>query len=158
MLYHLSRLRLSAPLEWLHHISYRAAEPGTVDWHTHRKTQGWTQSSFAPQAAQQAWDVKWLIESELRRPEAERAHFNFLAFCSLHHAAVVLWTVAGSEETGVPNSAEGKLTIPRAEIEKFLADCPKLFSRLSCLGGNSFEVAAHRLAAHRFPTVEEVGS
>ncbi|SMR43585.1 unnamed protein product [Zymoseptoria tritici ST99CH_3D1] len=151
MLYHLSRLRLTAPLEWLHHISYRAAEPQTVDWHTHRKVEGWLRSAFAPQAAQQAWDVKWLIESELQRPKGDRAHFNFLAFCSLHHAAVVLWTVAGSGEMR-PS------TIPKAEIETFLTNCPSLFSQLSSLGGNSFEVAAYRLAGHRFPTVAEVGN
>lgn len=151
ILYHLSRLRLTAPLEWLHHISYRATEPRTIDWHTHRKVEAWTRSAFAPQAAQQAWDVKWLIEREISQPPSERAQFNFLAFCSLHHAAVVLWTFAGTEDARPGRQHGPNITIPHSEIERFLQGCPNLFSQLSPLGGHSFEAAASRLSKHRFP-------
>ncbi|KAK4628267.1 hypothetical protein CLAFUR0_04176 [Fulvia fulva] len=148
LLYRLSKLRLCAPLENLHHISYRADQPKTVDAHIHQKVGAWTVSKFAQEAAQEAWDVKTLIESELQKPREDRARFNFLAFCSLHHAAVVLWTVAGCEENRSEASA---YQVPNSAIDEFLKNCSNLFSQLSPLGSNSFEAAAHRLCMFRFP-------
>ena len=148
LLYRLSKLRLCAPLEKLHHISYRADQPRTVDAHIHQKVEAWTKSKFAQEAAQEAWDVKKLIEQELQKPAGDRARFNFLAFCSLHHAAVVLWTIAGTEEHRSESSA---YNISDLAVNDFLKDCANLFRQLSPLGGNSFEAAAHRLHIYRFP-------
>lgn len=152
LLYRLSMLRLAAPLEDLHHISYRAASPPTVSQRILSKTTAWTRSRFCPEAAQQAWDVKTLIEQELLRPQSEQARFNFLAFCSLHHAAVVLWTVAAMRDLLPKSTAK----VPKdRDVQSFLNECPRLFSLLSPLGGNSFEASAYRLQACRFPRAAE---
>ncbi|EME46838.1 zinc finger domain-containing protein [Dothistroma septosporum NZE10] len=148
LLYRLSKLRLCTPLENLHHISYRADQPRIVDTHVHQKVENWTKSKFAQDAAQEAWDVKMMIELELQKSAEDRARFNFLAFCSLHHAAVVLWTIAGCEEHRSEASA---YNISNLAINDFLQDCANLFRELSPLGGNSFEAAAHRLHIYRFP-------
>ncbi|KAF2168651.1 hypothetical protein M409DRAFT_65531 [Zasmidium cellare ATCC 36951] len=151
LLYRLSKLRLCAPLEELHHISYRSAHPKTVDLHVHRKIEAWLESKFAVEAAHLAWDVKMLIETNLQRPAEERARFNYLSFCSLHHAAVVLWTVIAIHNNDPMAST---FDIPNHSIDLFLRDCKNLFSRLSPLGSNSFEAAAERLQRYRFPRLD----
>ncbi|KAF7190486.1 Nicotinate catabolism cluster-specific transcription factor [Pseudocercospora fuligena] len=151
LLYHLSRLRLCAPLEDLHHISYRVADPRTIQTQVLRKVEAWRKSPYAPEAARQAWNVKTLIEEELKKPQQNQARFNFLAFCCLHHSAVVLWTVAASERSGPESPIQSTFLTSQSEIETFLQECPKMFTLLSPLGGNSFEAAAYRLARHTFP-------
>ncbi|KXT12695.1 hypothetical protein AC579_3284 [Pseudocercospora musae] len=125
LLYHLSRLRLCAPLEDLHHISYRVADPRRFQTQVLRKVEAWRKSPYAPEAARQAWDVKTLIEEELKKPQENQARFNFLAFCCLHHSAVVLWTVAAAERSGSKSPSSGTFSTSRSEIETFLQECPR---------------------------------
>lgn len=151
LLYRLSKLRLCAPLEELHHISYRAAHPRTIDAHIHRKIESWLESKFAREAAHLAWDVKMTIETNLQRPHEEKARFNYLSFCSLHHAAVVLWTVVAIHNN---DTLASTFDIPNHAIELFLRDCTNMFHKLSALGGSSFEAAADRLQRYRFPRID----
>lgn len=151
LLVRLSRLRLAAPVEDLHHVSYRAANPKSVDSTILVKIRAWCKSPFASDAAQQAWEIQKILTDEMQRPKSEQARFNYLAFCGLHHSAVVLWAWHGFICSPEANLANSSFTVSRDEIAHYLDECPHLFNLISPLGGNSFEAAAHRLRNHSFP-------
>ncbi|KAM0718981.1 hypothetical protein Q7P37_006053 [Cladosporium fusiforme] len=158
LLLNMSWIRLHAPLHSLHHISYRTGEGQAVDTQTSRQGQTWAKSADAVVAATKAVRICDLIQYELERPPASRASFNFLAFGSLHHAAVVLWTMSEvggdmislKEDLRSRSSIAGSLLIQR-ETNGLLRACARLFRELSPLGGASFGLAADRLSQARFP-------
>lgn len=141
LLHDLSLLRLSAPLQDLHQVAYNVPGVGAIDGPILHRIRRWKSTSLATEASRHAKSIVCLIEQELQRPAEAQARFNLLAFCSLHHAAVVLWTTeypgGGSTTTGEPS--------------EILLKCASLFDRLSSLGGSSFKQAALRLSTHVFP-------
>jgi hypothetical protein len=158
LLFNTSHLQLHAPLAQLHNISYRAGEKRSLCSKTIQQIYDWSTSRNATCAVERAIAVCDLISQELDRPEGSRASFNFLAFVSLHHATVVLWTMS---EIG-RSSEDGDLEKPRhysrfmSKLEdnnthSLLQDCSALFNNLSSLGGAPFGTAAGQLSTSRFP-------
>ena len=94
LLFNTSHLQLHAPLAQLHNISYRAGETRSVSSKTVQQIYDWSVTRNATHAIERAVAIFDLISQELDRPENSRACFNFLAFGSLHHATVVLWTMS----------------------------------------------------------------
>lgn len=159
LLWNVSCIRLHAPLHPLHDISYRAGEGHMVDTQTSRQVHTWVKSAHAVLAATKAVKICDLIQYELDRPPASRACFNFLAFGSLHHAAVVLWTMSevGGEWPSLEEDLRSRASVAgsmliRKDTHGLLTVCARLFRGLSPLGGASFGLAADRLAKARFPS------
>lgn len=122
----------------------------------------WANSRRAIVAVQHACIIWRLISRELQRPEATRAHFNFLAFASLHHSAVVLWTFMGACEDFTPSqqrhvviepleNSELVLIVNHENSEFIIASFSKIFKRTSSGGWSSFGDAALRLSTCQFP-------
>lgn len=159
LLWNVSCMRLNAPLHPLHEISYRAGEGHMVDAQKSRQAHTWAKSAGAVVAATKAVRICDLIQYELDRPLASRARFNFLAFGSLHHAAVVLWTMSevGGDLPSLKEGLRSKASIAgsmlvQRDTNGLLKVCARLFRELSPLGGASFGLAADRLAKSRFPS------
>lgn len=158
LLFNTSHLQLNAPLARLHNASYRVGEKRSVSPETIRQIYEWAATSNAKYATERAVAICDLISQELNRPESTRACFNFLAFGSLHHAAVVLWTnseIGGSDDGGAVR--DGKhisrfmSKLQDRDTKGLLLECSALFNNLSSLGGISFGTAAEQLSVSRFP-------
>jgi hypothetical protein len=158
LLFNTSHLQLHAPLAQLHNVSYRAGETRPVSSKAVQQIYDWSISRNAICATERAVAICDLISQELDRPENSRACFNFLAFGSLHHATVVLWTMS---EIG-SSSEDGNSDRPRSfsrfmckledgDTHGLLQECSALFNNLSSLGGASFGTAAEQLSTSRFP-------
>lgn len=161
LLWHMSYLRLYAPLHQLHDISYRAGESQEVNMEASEQVYAWRNSKDAWLAVSKALRICDLIHYELARTLACRASFNFLAFGSLHHAAVVLWTMSQTESKSrsqLPEARESMSPIRRLMMQKdttgLLKACAKLFREISPLGGASFGLAADRLSIVRFSPMD----
>lgn len=161
LLWHMSYLRLYAPLHQLHDISYRAGESQEVNMEASEQVYAWRNSKDAWLAVSKALRICDLIHYELARILACRASFNFLAFGSLHHAAVVLWTMSQTESKSrsqLPEARESMSPIRRLMMQKdttgLLKACAKLFREISPLGGASFGLAADRLSIVRFSPMD----
>ncbi|KAL2070821.1 hypothetical protein VTL71DRAFT_13847 [Oculimacula yallundae] len=164
LLYHLSFIRLQAPVEDMHSISYRTGDKRPVEKQIIQDMCEWANGCSAGIAVQHVCIIWSLIILEMRRPEGTRAKFNFLAFAGLHHAAVVLWTFMGaSSEVDGQNSylleafAESK---PKIEISKNNSkEIMLLFSQVFTLVGpgrwSSFGAAAAKLSDYEFPSCNE---
>jgi hypothetical protein len=158
LLFNTSHLQLHAPLAQLHNVSYRAGETRPVSSKAVQQIYDWSITRNATCATERAVAICDLISQELDRPENSRACFNFLAFGSLHHATVVLWTMS---EIG-NGSDDGNSERPRSfsrfmskledgDTHGLLQECSALFNNLSSLGGASFGTAAEQLSTSRFP-------
>ncbi|KAK5682474.1 hypothetical protein LTS10_005602 [Elasticomyces elasticus] len=144
LLFHISHLRLCAPLQDLHHVSYRASEQRAIDQNILHSVRQWRTGEEAETAVSHAHSIWSLIRQEEQRQASTR--FNFLAFCGLHHAAVVLWTVQGASIESSGNSTQAK-----QDTSGLLAACADLFNSLNALGGTTFGIAARKLAEQPFP-------
>ena len=159
LLWHILNIQLNAPLQRLHDISYRTAEQRTIDKSTVQLVRDWAQTESALIAAKAACVICDIINSELTRSSNQRACFNFLAFSSLHHAAVILWTttqIADLESLGAGedyNQSAFITDLRQGDTCALLQACARLFRGLSPLGGESFGLAAERLTECQFPTV-----
>jgi hypothetical protein len=158
LLFNTSHLQLHAPLAQLHNISYRAGETRPVDSKAVEQIYDWSITRNAAYATQRAVAICDLISQELDRREDSRASFNFLAFGSLHHATVVLWTMSeiggggDDEDSERPRSYSRFMSkLEERDTRGLLQACSALFKNLSSLGGASFGTAAEQLAASRFP-------
>lgn len=162
LLFNTSYLQLHAPLAQLHNVSYRAGEKRLVHPDATQQIYDWSVTSNAAYATERAVAICDLISSELDRPEESRACFNFLAFGSLHHATVVLWTmseIGRSDAGGRPETSEQRSRFMSKLEDKdtcsLLRECSALFNNLSSLGGASFGTAAGQLSVSRFPDLPQ---
>ena len=160
LLLHMSYMQLNTPLQQLHHISYRAANNHTVNKEILKSVQAWARSDAASRAAQEATAICEMIHLEQKRPSERRARFNFLAFVSVHHAAVVLWTISelrSNNEPSTPRRGEHYPTfetgLHKRDTRGLLQACAQIFYHLSSLGGASFGAAAESLSRCTFNNV-----
>jgi Fungal specific transcription factor domain len=167
LLFHISFLRIFAPIEHLHHISYRVGSetgPGP-EGDVVRAVWTWSQSDHARIAAQHACVVWSLLYQECSRAEETRARFNFLALLGLHHAAVVVWAFAGThhddgtegESPVLAFDGAGEAETKMPVVSEMSMDLLTMFARLygyispAWSVRNSFSAAAVRLANNEFP-------
>jgi len=158
LLFNTSHLQLHAPLAQLHNVSYRAGEKRPVSSKTVQQIYDWSITRNATHAIERAVTICDLMSQELDRPEDSRACFNFLAFGSLHHATVVLWTMSEIGSSSDDGNSERPRSFSRfmskledGDTHGLLKDCSALFNNLSSLGGASFGTAAEQLSVTRFP-------
>nr|OQO24549.1 hypothetical protein B0A51_06798 [Rachicladosporium sp. CCFEE 5018] len=155
LLWNLSHLQLHAPLQKLHDMSYRLAETQRADPVSVRYARTWAVTEDAAKAADMSVSICDLIRDELQQPPEQHAHFSFIAFAALHHAAVVLWVISevGGENClarDLRDSAFGQM-LQMKDTHGLLQACARLFRDLSPLGGASFGNAADRLSTSPFP-------
>jgi hypothetical protein len=163
LLYHTSYLRLQAPIENLHLISYQLASKRSTPEKVVNDVYQWSQSLSSRAAVQHACSIWTLINQESQRPENSRAQFNFLAFAGLHHAAVVLWAYASTHHktsttdesmffiTDANSDAGGGIRICKEESERLLNHFPRLYKSISPARWSSFATAAINLLQAQFP-------
>jgi hypothetical protein len=158
LLYHLGFLRIFAPIDDLHHISYRITNPATVDPHILSHVWTWSQSEPCRIAVQHACLIWNLLFAECERPLEMRARFTFLAVIGLHHAAVVIWTYAGTHEQselkfGSNDNVEAQIPIVKELAQTLMTMFAQLFDRISPAWAFrlSFASAVVRLSKTNFP-------
>ena len=166
LLFHLSFMRLQAPIDDLHHISYRVADERSIERSIVDDVCRWANGQRGYVAVRHAIAIWSLISREVQRPEQTRAKFNFLAFLGLHHAAVVLWTYAGAHElqkgyisgdvlTITPlRVADLPIPLESSTIPSILRLFSDVFSMISPARWSSFGAAASKLAEREFPRVD----
>ena len=165
LLYHISFLRIFAPVEKLHHISYRIGSASGSETEIVREIWKWSQSEHAKIAVQHACIIWSLLFQECTRAEDSRAWFNFLALLGLHHSSVVIWTFAGTHTgdqadaespamtLGGTEDAENKLPVIAGMSKDLMTMFVRLYSHISPAWSvrSSFSAAAVRLANNDFP-------
>lgn len=108
LLYHLSFMRLHAPIDLMQslcHLSFSLDEDCNIlhslasdmtRTEALRALQVWSQNDSASIALQHALHIFDLLQHEARRPVQDRASFNFLTMLGLYHSATLVWIYAGN--------------------------------------------------------------
>ena len=159
LLYHLSFLRIFAPIDELHHISYHVTNDKTADTEILNHIWTWSQSEQSRIAVQHACIIWSLLFAECERPLETQARFTFMAVLGLHHAAVVIWTYSGTHEQksdlklGSSDDTEARIPIVKERRQVLMAMFVQLFNRISPAWAfrSSFSAAAVRLSGTTFP-------
>ncbi|KAF1815376.1 hypothetical protein P152DRAFT_429286 [Eremomyces bilateralis CBS 781.70] len=169
LLYHLSFLRLRADIRSLHLLSYEIGGNQSSAYQTSvERTYKWAKSESATQALDHAIAIWRLLSEESTLDETVRAQFNLMALIALHHAAVVVWALAGIQSDSDPmnhqlnqyRSPTG-LPISRAYSPQLLGSFAELFKAITPAWTvfSSFSETAWRMAKRSFPipsSVEEL--
>ncbi|KAH7139928.1 hypothetical protein B0J13DRAFT_69080 [Dactylonectria estremocensis] len=166
ILYHLSLLRLYAPVEDIHQIHYRLADHRPVSPDLVAGIQAWTQTPKARIAVDRVRSV-WSLITQQTQLGCARSRFNFNAYVGLHHGAAILWAYNGgrSHQTGVnsvstPSQGTGSsptfsLHADRAESKEILKTFVNLFKLISPAQWSSFAEVTDTLCTLDFPTRPE---
>ncbi|KAJ8117586.1 hypothetical protein OPT61_g1247 [Boeremia exigua] len=170
ILYHLSLMRLYAPVEDIHQIHYRLADKQPVPNDLVMSVRTWSQSTRARIAVEKVRSVWSLITQETRRGRG-RSRFNFNAYIGLHHSAAMLWVYQGATNSEQMDdslsafSTSGSLqmyqgenlspTFPmyaeKAEDKVMLRTFVDLFHAMSPARWSSFAEVANDLPTLAFP-------
>ena len=167
LLYHLSYLRINAPIESLHRLSYclddrRAPERSLCD-----TVMTWLQGPCAHAAVDHAVSIWSLVHKELQRPPKLRAILNLFSFIGLHHSGVIVWMYACTHTAEeVQRSELGRLTLPagvsqgtpydailcQENMSALLTDLSQMFNRISPEWAlrSSFAASAMKKANQKF--------
>ncbi|KAH6689897.1 hypothetical protein F5X68DRAFT_260456 [Plectosphaerella plurivora] len=97
ILYHLSLLRLYAPVEDVHQIHYRMADHRPVPSDVVASVQAWARSPKARTAVERVRSV-WSLITQQTQGGRTRSRFNFNAYVGLHHGAAILWAYNGARD------------------------------------------------------------
>jgi hypothetical protein len=163
MLYHLSYLRLYAPIGDLHQIQYLLADDRPIEKDLIESVCQWANTTRAHLAAEHACTIWSLITKESRRSETVRAKSNLLAFTGLHHGAVVLWCYAGAHDPthdekdnlslnlDYPNNSQPSIPVQRSQTKSLLMSFVRLYDLISPARWPSFAKAAAKLSNQQFP-------
>ena len=96
ILYHMSFLRLNAPVDDIHQIHYRVADKRPISTNLLACVKGWTRSPNARLAIARVRSMWSLIKQQIQLGQG-RSRFNFNAFIGLHHGAAILWAYNGAQ-------------------------------------------------------------
>jgi hypothetical protein len=159
LLYHLSFLRIFAPIDELHHISHHITTGKVADVDILNHVWTWSQSEQCRVAARHACKIWNVLSAECARPLETQARLDFIAAISLHHAAIVIWTFAGThEETsdlklGSNDGAEVGVPVVKEQSQHLMAMFVQLFDCISpaWASRSSFCAAAVRISGTNFP-------
>jgi hypothetical protein len=155
VLYELSLLRLSAPVESILHVVYHYDDISIGDPLLCEVWQ-WTRSSKAVDSISHAESIWQVLYAETGRKAAEQAKFNILALIAVHHAAAVTWAVIGSgkqEHIHLTMEESRILTLERANAASIMAQFAQLYPKITSSWGmeSSFHKIVTRLASLEFP-------
>ena len=170
ILYHLSFMRLYAPVDEIHQIHYRIANKQPVLHDAVANVLAWASSARARIAVKRVRSVWALITQETRQGQT-RSQFNFNAYVGLHHGAGILWAYHGatdleqmneslsaSSTSGPSSLRQGEGCSPtfsvqtdKAESIGLLQSFEDLFHAMSPARWSSFAEVAHALTTLVFP-------
>ncbi|GKU15805.1 unnamed protein product [Fusarium langsethiae] len=161
ILYHMSFLRLYAPVEDINQIHYRVSDKRPIPKDLIVATKTWTATPKARLALDKVRMI-WTLITQQFQPGKARSKFNFNAFIGLHHGAAVLWAYNGTQAlehgrgTGsAPWQSHGQVpAIPlqgdHADITELLKSFLELFHKVSPAKWSSF--ADVTVPSAEFPT------
>lgn len=164
ILYHLSFLRLYAPVEDIHQLHYRLADHRPVDPDLVARIREWTRSPKARIAVERVRSVWSLITQQTQLGRA-RSKFNFNAFVGLHHGAAILWAYSGAREHeadgssvssgprggGAGSSPTFSLHADKPESTEILKSFAELFHEISPAHWSSFAEVTELMSTLDFP-------
>ena len=113
VLHEMSLLRLCAPVEAIQQVAYQLYEPSADDQVYLRRIYAWAGRDDARSAIEHACSIWHLLKSETNRTSDIVTKYNIMALISLHHAAAVIWAIAGSNNqineylTEIPDAEYG---------------------------------------------------
>ncbi|KAE8372125.1 hypothetical protein BDV26DRAFT_302216 [Aspergillus bertholletiae] len=158
LLFKLSFLRLTAPLEELHSVAYALSNHKSVDNRRLCTLTLWARSPDARVAADFSSHIWHLLAQETKRSVEDRAKHNLLALAGLHHATVTLWVFAGAQaedtlDVDLPTLGDAEEAIPLCprESPRVVQRIINLSRLLAPMGCTSFTAAAERLSHYTFP-------
>jgi hypothetical protein len=160
ILYHAGYLSLYAPLRDLHQIQYRLADKRPIDPDLVHSVRQWANSRRGRLAAERSCCIWSMIAREAQVASEKRVNFNLLAFATLHHGAVILWSYGEAHDFTHENDTSGAplvleaaevISIQHDESAKILNAFVELYDRISPARWSSFAQAASTLANHTFP-------
>ncbi|THX22562.1 hypothetical protein D6D12_09065 [Aureobasidium pullulans] len=99
MLFHLSFLRLHAPVGTIQQIVYHQGSRSDFVKISVQAIADWARTDDATVAIKHACSMWTLIEKETSREQSSQARYTILTVISVYQAATVIWAVAGARET-----------------------------------------------------------
>ena len=96
ILYHMSFLRLNAPVDDIHQIHYRVVDKRPIATNLLDGVKDWSRSPKARLAIERVRSMWSLIKQQIQLGQG-RSRFNFNAFIGLHHGAAILWAYNGAQ-------------------------------------------------------------
>lgn len=169
ILYHLSSMRLHAPVDDIHQIHYRLANKQSVPQDVLDNVLAWKRSARARIAVKRVHSVCSLITQESQRDQ-KRSQLNFNAYVGLHHGAGILWayhaatdqdeiqtrlSASGSSDSSSIHHGEDLATTSllhdKVKIVSLLQKIEDLFHVMSPARWSSFAEVVHALTTLNFP-------
>ena len=162
LLYHLSLIRLHAPISILQQAAYELNGSADFKREIIEKIHRWARTPAANIAIENACAIWTLIKSETSRPQPEQARYNILALIGLHQAAVALWSYtsvneASSVSLNMMQSDEGApaadLQLSRDNIEPLLTNFVQLYPKITPSWGlqSSFALVTKKMSKKPLP-------
>lgn len=161
ILYELSFLRLSAPIESILQIVYRYNEIAEGD-PIMREVIEWAASTKATESVAHAQSICQLLRAETSRPLEFQAKYNILMLIAVHHAAAVMWAVIGSGQhqqesfTFIDSSTDSSnLTLTAENTASIISCFSNLYPKITSSRGvhSSFHKIVKKLAQLEFPLI-----
>ncbi|RGP71297.1 zinc finger protein [Fusarium sporotrichioides] len=142
ILYHLSFLRLYAPIEDLHQIQYRISDRRPIPKDLIAMAKTWTSTPKARLALEKVRMI-WMLITQQFQLGKERSKFNFNAFIGLHHGAAVLWAYNGTQaQVDRPRQGQSQLSLgpqgDHQDMTELLKSFLDLFHKVSPARWSSF--------------------
>ncbi|KAG4444240.1 hypothetical protein IFR05_000337 [Cadophora sp. M221] len=164
ILYHLSYLRLHAPIGDLHQISHQLADRSSIEKKLLSSVRQWATTSHAKLAVDHAISIWALIMKETARPN-KGSKYTLVAFTGLHHGAVVLWSYIGAHDFSHeppesafslvdPSNIRPTILVEPSHVEEIMSSFIRLYGLICSGRWSSFARAAMNLSAHSFPSME----
>ncbi|KAH6952037.1 fungal-specific transcription factor domain-containing protein [Fusarium avenaceum] len=140
ILYHMSFLRLYAPVEDIHQIHYRASDKRPIPKDLVLTTKAWASTPKAQLALDKVRMIWTLITQQSQLGKA-RSKFNFNAFIGLHHGAAVLWAYNGIKAAELGSHGQVSAALHHGDntsITEILKSLLELFHQVSPARWSSF--------------------
>ncbi|CAD0109400.1 unnamed protein product, partial [Aureobasidium uvarum] len=130
MLFHLSFLRLHAPVGTIQQVVYHQGTRSESVEALGRTIVEWSTTDQAVVAIKHACSMWTLIEKETSRPTSSQARYTILTVISVYQAATVIWAVAGACEKSRQslNMMGSSKHIESHQVELSTANTPNLMS------------------------------
>ena len=164
ILFELSHLRLCAPIDAVQQTAYQMHGSTPQQHEGTAQVRAWTYTVEAKEAVEHARQIWKLLEMETSRMPHQQARYNILALIALHHAAVILWAIAGTDaqpDESVNSSLEfttrcDEMKLRRENTHRIMTLIAHIYPRVTSSWGiqSSFCKIVLKLANHPFPSLD----
>lgn len=157
VLYELSLLRLSAPLEAIQQTAYQMQDLPVSDEEVVAQIQRWSRSDSAIQALRSAQEIWRMLYQETSRLASKQTKYNILALIALTHAAAVVWAMVGLEalphEFFTADDGPGHVRLQKSNNYALMLLFADLYPKITSSWGiqSSFSKVVRNLADFPFP-------